>query len=42
MIGDTPATFFVCQPFGPLWVHAHGPGGAWAEAVTSEYSVTLH
>ena len=42
MIGDTPATFFVYQPFGPLWVHAHGPGGAWAEAVTSEYSVTLH
>ena len=42
MIGDTPATFFVYQPFGPLWVHAHGPGGMWAEAVTSEYSVTLH
>ena len=42
MIGDTPAMFFVYQPFGPLWVHAHSPGGAWAEAVTSEYSVTLH
>ena len=42
MIGDPPATFFVHQPFGPRWVHAHGPGGAWAEAVTSEYSVTLH
>ena len=42
MIGDTPVMFFVYQPFGPLWVHAHSPGGAWAEAVTSEYSVTLH
>ena len=42
MFGETPATFFVGQPFGPRWVHAHGPGGAWAEAVTSEYSVTLH
>ena len=42
MIGDTPVGFFVYQPFGPLWLHAHSPGGAWAEAVTSEYSVTLH
>ena len=42
MFGETPATFFVHQPFGPRWIHAHGPGGAWAEAVTSEYSVTLH
>ena len=42
MMGDTPVTFFVYQPFGPLWVHAHSPGGTWAEAVTSEYLVTLH
>lgn len=42
MIGDTPVGFFVYQPFGPLWLHAHSPSGAWAEAVTSEYSVTLH
>ena len=42
MIGDTPVMFFVYQPFGPLWVHAHSPGGTWAEAVTLEYLVTLH
>ena len=42
VIGDTRVEFFVYQPFGPTWVHAHGPGGAWAEAVTSEYSITLH
>ena len=42
MFGDTPVAFYVYQPFGPRWIHAHSPGGAWAEAVTSEYSVTLH
>ena len=42
MFGDTPITFFVHQQFGPRWVHAHGPDGMWAEAITSEYSVTRH
>ncbi len=42
VIGESRTTFYVRQPFGALWIHAHGPGGAWAEAVTSEYSVTLH
>ena len=30
------------QPFGPQWVHAHANGGAWAEAVTSDYSINYH
>ncbi len=42
MFGESRVTFFVYQQFGPRWVHAHAPGGAWAEAVTSAYSVTLH
>lgn len=42
MFGETPVAFFVYQVFGPRWIHAHGPGGEWAEAVTSEYAVTLH
>ena len=42
MFGETPVILYVRQPFGPLWIHAHGADGAWAEAVTSEYSVTVH
>lgn len=42
MFGDTPVQLFVYQPFGPRYVHSHGPGGVWAEVATSEYSVTLH
>ena len=34
--------FYVFQPFGPTWIHGHAPGGAWAEAVTSEYSINFH
>ena len=30
------------RPFGPKWVHAHANGGAWAEAVTSDYSINYH
>lgn len=30
------------QPHGPRWLVAHGPGGTWGTAVSSEYSVTLH
>ena len=41
-LGDTPVTLFVYQPFGPRWLHAHGPNGAWAEALTSDYSVVYH
>lgn len=41
-LADTPVTLFVYQPFGPLWLHAHGPHGAWAEALTSDYSVVHH
>lgn len=41
-IGDARATFFVFQQFGPRWVHAHGPGGVWAEATTSDYSLKIH
>jgi len=28
--------------FGPTWIHAHADGGAWAEAVTSTYSINYH
>ena len=40
--GDTPVVMYVYQPLGPRWRHAHGPGGAWAEAISSEYSVAYH
>ena len=30
------------QPYGPVWLRAHGPGGAWASASTSVYAVELH
>jgi hypothetical protein len=33
---------YLHQPHGPTWIHAHAPGGAWAEAVTSDYSVNYH
>ncbi|WP_419164092.1 hypothetical protein [Candidatus Palauibacter sp.] len=33
---------YLYQPFGPLWQHAHGPGGAWASAASSTYAVELH
>ena len=39
---DMQMSFFVRQPFGPRWIHGHGSGGAWAEAITSEYSVDVH
>ncbi len=42
MFGETPWIFFVYQPFGPRWIHAHAPGGAWAEAITSAYSINYH
>ncbi|MDE2805707.1 MAG: hypothetical protein OXN18_11250 [Gemmatimonadota bacterium] len=28
--------------FGPTWIHAHAQGGAWAEAITSQYSINYH
>ena len=28
--------------FGPTWIHAHADGGAWAEAITSAYSINYH
>ncbi len=33
---------YLYQPYGPLWRHAHGPGGAWANASSSVYEVELH
>lgn len=39
---DMQMNFLVYQPFGPRWIHGHGSGGAWAEAITSEYSVGVH
>lgn len=40
--GDIAGIGYLHQPFGPGWIHAHAPGGAWAEAVTSEYSINFH
>ena len=42
MFGEMAVSMFIYQPLGPLWIHAHGRGGAWAEAITSEYVVNLH
>ena len=42
MFGELTMTVPLYQPSGPRWIHAHGPGGVWAEAVTSDYAVTLH
>ena len=42
MFGNFQGTVYLHQPFGPRWVHAHAPGGAWAEAVTSVYSINYH
>jgi len=33
---------YLYQPYGPLWLRAHGPGGAWASASRSLYAVELH
>lgn len=33
---------YLHHPFGPTWIHAHADGGAWAEAITSEYSINYH
>lgn len=33
---------FYPQPFGPSSLVAHGPGGVWATAVSSQYVVTVH
>ncbi len=41
-LDDTPVVLYVYQPFGPTWLHAHGPGGGWATTLTSEYSVAHH
>lgn len=41
-IGDFTGTFYLYQMYGPLWLHAHGPRGAWAEAISSEYAINLH
>jgi hypothetical protein len=30
------------QPYGPAFLVAHGPAGAWATAVSSQYAVVLH
>ncbi len=33
---------YLHRPFGSQWRHAHANGGAWAEAVTGEYSINYH
>lgn len=30
------------QPYGPSWLQAWGPAGAWASAVSSVYEIELH
>lgn len=36
------AQLYLYQPYGPLWLRAHGPGGAWASASRSGYAVEFH
>jgi len=36
------STLFLWQPFGPSHLVAHGPGGLWAQAVSSVYEIELH
>lgn len=33
---------YLHRPFGSQWRHTHANGGAWAEAVTGEYSINYH
>jgi len=40
--GNMRGLVYLHRPFGPQWIHAHAKGGAWAEAVTGEYSVNYH
>ncbi len=40
--GPYSGLMYLHQPFGPQWVHAHANGGAWAEAVTSDYAIRYH
>lgn len=42
MFGELALAVHLSQPSGPGWIHAHAPGGVWADAITSEYLVTLH
>lgn len=35
-------TWYIYQPFGPRHLVAHGPGGRWAEAVSSRYRIVVH
>lgn len=39
---DGAARFYVWQPYAPRHLIAHGPGGAWAEALGSSYRVEWH
>ena len=36
------AQLYLYQPFGPLWLRGHGPGGVWASASRSVYEVEVH
>ena len=36
------AQLYLYQPYGPLWLRAHGSRGAWASASSSTYAVELH
>jgi len=33
---------YLHAPFGPRWIRAHANGGAWAEAVSTEYAINYH
>ncbi|MXW56263.1 MAG: hypothetical protein F4Z59_06195 [Gemmatimonadales bacterium] len=35
------AELYLYQPYGPLWLRAHGTGGGWASASRSLYAVEL-
>ena len=40
--GGFTGIYYLHHPFGPTWIHAHAHGGAWAEAITSAYSINYH
>lgn len=40
--GEGAITFYLYQPHGPSHLVAHGPGGRWAEAVSSDYRIEVH
>jgi len=41
-MGESQVVMFLHPPFGARHLVAHGPGGSWADAISSEHRVRLH